>query len=99
MIAPGGTAAALDVDVTVPADAAPGQVQLTVKTPAGASAPLPFIVDRFTPVMEVEPNDSPRTGQKITLPATVVGADRQGRRRAITTASRRRPARRSACSC
>ena len=74
VIAPGGTAVALDVDVTIPADVAPGSYPLTVKTPAGASAPLPFIVDRFSPVMEIEPNDSPRTGQKIALPATMVGA-------------------------
>ena len=72
--APGGTASALDVDVTVPADAAPGQYPLSVKNAGGLSAPTPFIVDRFNPVMEVEPNDSPRTGQPITLPATVVGA-------------------------
>ena len=72
--APGGTAAALDVDVTIPADAAAGQYQLTVKTPSGTSGPLSFIVDRFNPVTEVAPNDSPRTGQSVTLPATVVGA-------------------------
>jgi len=74
VVVPGGAGAALDVDVTVPADAAPGQYPLTVKTPGGASGPLPFIVDRFTPVMKVGPNDSPRTGQKIDLPATAVGA-------------------------
>ena len=73
-VVPGGAGAALDVDVTVPADATPGRYQWTVKTPGGASAPLPFIVDRFTPIMKVGPNDSPRTGQKIALPATVVGA-------------------------
>jgi hypothetical protein len=74
VVAPGGTATALDVDVTIPADAAAGSYQLTAKTPAGASGPLAFIVDRFNPVMEVEPNDSPKTGQKVALPATVVGA-------------------------
>ncbi len=74
VVAPGATAAALDVDVTVPADAAPGSYSLTVKTAAGTSGPLALIVDRFHPVMEVEPNDSPRTGQPIELPATVVGA-------------------------
>ncbi len=74
MIAPAGTASAVDVDLTIAADVAPGQCQLTVKTPAGASAPFSFIVDRFNPIMEAEPNDSPRTGQVIQLPATVVGA-------------------------
>jgi WD40 repeat protein len=74
VIATGGTASALDVNVTIAADAPPGQCQLTVKTPAGASMPLSFIVDRFNPIAEVEPNDSPRTGQMIHLPATVIGA-------------------------
>jgi WD40 repeat protein len=74
VLAAGGTTIALDVDLIIAADAAPGQHQLTVKTPAGASAPFSFIVDRFNPIMEAEPNDSPRTGQMIHLPATVIGA-------------------------
>ncbi|HBI45705.1 MAG TPA: hypothetical protein DDY78_23055, partial [Planctomycetales bacterium] len=74
VIAAGGAPSAIDVDVAIAADAAPGQCQLTVKTPAGASVPFSFIVDRFNPIIEVEPNDSPRTGQKISLPATVIGA-------------------------
>jgi hypothetical protein len=45
-----------------------------VKNEAGQSAPLKLIVDRFRTVAEAEPNDSPRTGQKVTLPATLVGA-------------------------
>ena len=73
-IAAGGTATALEVDLSIAADAAPGPHQLIVKTAAGTSAPLSFIVDRFNPIMEAEPNDSPRTGQTIRLPATVVGA-------------------------
>jgi hypothetical protein len=35
--------------------------------------PLPAKPNFFPAVLEVEPNDSPGTGQKITLPATVVG--------------------------
>ena len=74
VVAPGGAGSALDVELTIPADAAPGQFPLTVKTPAGVSGSFPFIVDRFNPVTEVEPNDSPRTAQAIALPTTVVGA-------------------------
>jgi WD40 repeat protein len=37
--------------------------------PAGQSAP----VHRFGAVGEIEPNDSPRTGQPITLPVTLIG--------------------------
>src|SRR5262249_28833886 len=36
--------------------------------------PLPFIVDLFPMLAEVEPNDSPKTGQHMTLPVTLVGA-------------------------
>jgi hypothetical protein len=72
LLAPGG-ADEVVVDVTVPAAAAAGQYPLTVKTPAGTSPPLMFIVDAFPTTAEAEPNDSPRTGQSVTLPATVVG--------------------------
>jgi WD40 repeat protein len=74
VVVPGGAAFSLALDVTAAADAAPGAYPLTVKAPAGASGPISFIVDRFNPIMESEPNDSPRTGQTIMLPATVVGA-------------------------
>jgi Planctomycete cytochrome C/WD domain, G-beta repeat len=65
--------------VTFPADTPAGVYQLRLKNEAGESAPLSFTVDLFGTVKEVEPNDSPRTGQKIALPATVVGdIDRAG---------------------
>ena len=73
VIAPGGMAGVLDVDLMIPADAAAGPCPLTVKTPAGASGTLSFIVDRFPPIPKAGPNDSPRTAQRIDLPATLVG--------------------------
>src|SRR5207245_1944018 len=61
-------------DVTFPAQTPAGVYQLHLKTAAGRSGPVSFTVDPFPAVQEKEPNDSPSTGQKITLPATMVGA-------------------------
>jgi WD40 repeat protein len=63
----------LAADVTFPAATPAGVYQLTLKSAAGASMPVPFTVDLFPAVAEIEPNDSPGTGQKITLPASVIG--------------------------
>jgi hypothetical protein len=64
---------AVQADVTLPSALPAGIYQLGVKTAAGA-AQLPFAVDLFAATPEAEPNDSPSTGQQITLPATVAGA-------------------------
>jgi WD40 repeat protein len=75
----GRSASALRAEVTFPPATPASVYQLTFKNPAGQSAPLPFTVDLFNPVAEKGPNDSPGTGQPITLPATVVGSiDRTG---------------------
>jgi WD40 repeat protein len=70
----GRTASTLQAELTFPPTTPAGVYQLTLKSPAGPGAPLPFTVDLFDPVAETEPNDSPGTGQNITLPATVVGS-------------------------
>jgi WD40 repeat protein len=73
------TAEELTVRLTIPATAAPGPVSLSLKNEAGQSKPQTLLVDRFTAVSESEPNNSPRTGQKVVLPATLVGViDRAG---------------------
>src|SRR5262249_26132230 len=64
----------LAADVTFPATTPAGVYQLTLKSPAGESMPVPFSLDPFPALAEIEPNDSPGTGQKITLPASVIGA-------------------------
>jgi WD40 repeat protein len=64
----------IQADIAFPEDTPAGMYKLQIKTPAGQSPELPFIVDLFPPVAEVEPNDSPKTGQKVKLPVTVVGA-------------------------
>ena len=67
----------VQADLTLPEDTLGGVVKLGIRTPAGQSAELPFIVDLFPTVSEVEPNDSPTTGQRVTLPVSIAGAYRQ----------------------
>jgi WD40 repeat protein len=64
----------LEADIAFPANTPAGAYQLTLKSSAGPSAPVNFIVDLFPQVAESEPNDSPGTGQRITLPASIIGA-------------------------
>jgi WD40 repeat protein len=73
-VVPGSaTPHAVQVDVALPATLPAGVYQLGVKTAAG-QAQLPFAVDLFAPTAEAEPNDSPTTGQPVTLPATLTGS-------------------------
>jgi WD40 repeat protein len=62
------------VDITFPANTPAAAYKLGLKGPLGETATLPFIVDPFRPVTKVESSDFRRTGQKVTLPVTVVGA-------------------------
>jgi hypothetical protein len=64
----------VDVEVTIPDDAPPEAVALSVITPAGESPPHKLMVDDAQVVAEKEPNDGFRDAQTITLPATVAGA-------------------------
>jgi WD40 repeat protein len=74
LVMEGKSAHSVQADLTLPEDFLAGAVKLAIRTPAGRSAELPFIIDLFPPVAEVEPNDSPRTGQKVTLPVSIAGA-------------------------
>jgi WD40 repeat protein len=74
LVAEGNSATTVSADITFPANTPAGPYKLALKSPAGTSAELPFIVDLFPLIPETEPNDSPTTGQKIALPATVAGA-------------------------
>lgn len=67
------TGTSLEGEVTFPATTPPGVYQLSLKNAAGQSSPLSFTVDLFPSVSEREPDNSPGTGQKIALPATLVG--------------------------
>jgi hypothetical protein len=64
----------LVAEVTFPAGTPPGVYKVGLKNAVGSSALNTLIVDPFPAIGEKEPNDSPGTGQKIALPATVVGA-------------------------
>ncbi len=73
IVAAGKSDHSVQAEIIFPANMPAGTVKLGIQTPAGQTTQLPFIVDLFPSVAEVEPNDSPATGQKITLPVTVVG--------------------------
>src|SRR5262249_15168633 len=68
------TTTQFQADVRIAAHTPAGAYKLGLKGTAGESSTLPFLVDLFGPVAEAEPNDSPSTGQKVALPATLVGA-------------------------
>jgi WD40 repeat protein len=70
----GRTPTTVPVDVVFPSNTPAGVYQLSLKSPLGATAALPFTVDLFPAVMEQEPNNSPSTGQKVALPVTLVGS-------------------------
>jgi WD40 repeat protein len=73
LIAEGRTPTTVAADVTFPVNTPAGVYPLSLKSPLGQTAAVPFTVDLFAAVPEQEPNDSPTTGQKIALPVTVLG--------------------------
>jgi WD domain, G-beta repeat len=67
------------IEIAIPAEAPAGPVQLGLKSPAGASGNVPFMVDRFPVINERSLANLPSTGQPIDLPATLAGTiDRAG---------------------
>lgn len=70
----GRSATALHADLLFPASTPAGAYQVSVKNAVGESAAQTFFVDRYASVPEQEPNDTPGTGQKLTLPVSVAGA-------------------------
>ncbi|MBY0524100.1 MAG: hypothetical protein K2R98_11915 [Gemmataceae bacterium] len=72
-LAEGRTATSVQADVTFPATTPAGNYSLALKTAGGQTSAVAFIVDRFAPVPEQEPNESPSTGQKIDLPVSIAG--------------------------
>lgn len=70
----------LRVDVTIAANAPPGERELRVDTPSGLSNPIYFEVGVLSEVQEAEPNDdhmSPNL-QMVALPAVINGQIRPG---------------------
>jgi hypothetical protein len=77
LLSEGKTPNSIRAEVTFPATAPAGVYKLGLKSPLGQTAQLPFIVDLFAEVAEAEPNDSPTNGQKVTLPASIIGSMRK----------------------
>src|SRR5207248_10317696 len=76
---PAGASEKREAELVVPAAAAVGPVRLTLTSPAGPSAPVRFIVDRYPAVRERGTADSAHAALPVTLPATVAGTiDRAG---------------------
>ncbi len=71
---PGGSPEKQSVRLTIPAMTPAGVYSLHVKTAGGRSADQPLTVDLFPASAEVEPNDSPRTGQPVAMPFSVGGS-------------------------
>lgn len=70
---------ALDVDLTVAADARVGIHRVGVVTPLGEPGTQPFAVEAHPGAAEVEPNDDPAAVKPVALPATYLGTiDRPG---------------------
>jgi hypothetical protein len=64
----------VEVEVTLPADAAEGMSELTVVTPAGESAPHKLLVEKTVSVIsEKEPNNGFKQAQPVALPQAVDG--------------------------
>jgi hypothetical protein len=63
--------------ITLPANAEPGLVPMSVALPNGASNPLTLAVEdkgaTATELMETEPNDDPARAQKLAVPSIVNG--------------------------
>ena len=65
------------IAIVAPGDAPPGRYSLQVVNSAGASKSVPIYVDAFPVVSEAAGNDTVRTAQSISLPATMVGTVHQ----------------------
>jgi hypothetical protein len=73
LVLPGGSAEKRSVRITIPATAPAGVYPVQVKTDGGVSGSVSFTVDLFGLIAEGEPNDSPRTAQRVALPVSIAG--------------------------
>src|SRR5438445_3834703 len=69
----GESAVRVEAELTFPTHTPAGAYKLSLKAPGGQTAEMPFIVDLFPAVSETASHDAPRLGQRVALPATVVG--------------------------
>ncbi len=74
-----GTSDRREAEITVPAATTPGNYVLQLRTEGGPTGAANLIVDAYDAIPEKDAGGSPTTGQKVALPATVVGGlDRAG---------------------
>jgi DNA-binding beta-propeller fold protein YncE len=70
----GGSPNETEAELLIPPSTPPGVYPLTITGPGGKSTEVPFTVDAFRGVGEAStPHTSPRTGQAVALPATLLG--------------------------
>jgi hypothetical protein len=70
---PVGSAAVAAPRVKVTAPKQPGLLEVTLETPAGKTNPVPLWVSGLPQVREVEPNDTPQTATRISVPCGING--------------------------
>ncbi|MDB5293048.1 MAG: hypothetical protein JWL69_4289, partial [Phycisphaerales bacterium] len=63
----------LHVKLSAAPDAALGEREVRLMSPAGVSAPLRISVGQYPEIAEKEPNNTPEQAQEVSLPATLVG--------------------------
>jgi hypothetical protein len=63
----------IEIEVTVPSDADGALLPFTVQNGSGESPPHRLVVDRWTTVVEKEPNDRLTQAQQVTPPCAVEG--------------------------
>ncbi len=73
LLIPGNGADVREATLTIPATTPAAGYTVAVKTPAGSSGALPFVVDLFTPITETAGRQAPHTAPLVKLPATIVG--------------------------
>jgi hypothetical protein len=64
----------LTADVAIPNDAAPGIVRISLKSPAGNSAELPFAITAFPEFVEKGFDDARSAALPVQLPSTIIGS-------------------------
>lgn len=69
----------MEMDLIISPNAPVGKITLRWSGPAGATAPVDFIVDRYESVREAGTTDSARAAMVVKLPSTILGGlDRAG---------------------
>jgi WD40 repeat protein len=74
LLSQGKSATSLRAEITFSGATPAGVHKIGLKSNLGLTVQLPFTLDLFPLLNEQEPNDSPTTGQKVTLPFSLSGS-------------------------